>query len=196
MCACPSSFSFNLRLCLFSQSFVCSDSIPPFPSLLACGYFVRRRRRRDQNIRKNTFPLANYPQHFWSTMGFGEVRVSLEDVSLMLVSPCEVWEDHNSRISCDRGVLFEWDPAESDLATFDMIMKHAETSKGLLWSCKEYVDGQGTLCDVHTKSLKLIVCTACYFFSIRSRHLPRLFAGGQSKCCSRVSFFLGGASET
>ena len=23
-----------------------------------------------------------------------------------------------------------------------MIMKHAETSKGLLWSCKEFVDGQ------------------------------------------------------
>ena len=54
----------------------------------------------------------------------------------------QVWEDHNTRISCDRGVLFEWDPAECDLATFDMIMKHAVTSKGLLWFCKEYVDGQ------------------------------------------------------
>ena len=74
----------------------------------------------------------------------------------------QVWEDHNTRISCDRGVLFEWDPAECDLATFDMIMKHAVTSKGLLWFCKEYVDGQN------------------------------FFAGRQSKCCSRLSFVQGG----
>ena len=73
----------------------------------------------------------------------------------------QVWEDHNSRISCDRGVLFEWSLAECDLATSDMIMKHAVTSKGLLWSCKEYVDGQD--------------------FSLV----------GQSKCCSRVSFVPG-----
>ena len=54
----------------------------------------------------------------------------------------QAWQDHNSRISCDRGVLFEWVPAEFDLASFVMIMKHAEASKGLLWSCKEFVDGQ------------------------------------------------------
>ena len=54
----------------------------------------------------------------------------------------QVSQDHNSRNSCDRGVLFEWDTAECDLAIFDLIMKHAVTSRGLQWSCKKYVDGQ------------------------------------------------------
>ena len=31
---------------------------------------------------------------------------------------------------------------QNDLASFVMIMKHAEASKGLLWSCKEHMDGQ------------------------------------------------------
>ena len=54
----------------------------------------------------------------------------------------QVCEDRNSRISCDRGVLFEGAPAECVLATISMIMKHAVTSKGLQSSSKEYMDGQ------------------------------------------------------
>ena len=99
---------------------------------------VKKAMRRD-------ITAENIPRSLESTAHFRLLKRAASGESIVpgnVRAQLQVGQDHNSRISCDRGVLFEWDLAECDLATFDMIMKHAVTNKGLQWSCKEYVDGQ------------------------------------------------------
>ena len=56
------------------------------------------------------FVLAGRLDGICPSQNVEETDSGESDVPGNVRAQLQVWEDHNSRISCDHGVLFEWDP--------------------------------------------------------------------------------------